>query len=179
MELVSLYEYEKRTGIKRQKTHYNVKIGRLKTYKGKINVDEANELFGLIDKIESNQESFHSNKSNKNEEEFNYYKERAIHEKLKIQLTQLELGRKSGQLVEIELVDQELSKLVTAVRQRLLALPTKLTPQLVNQKSPGFIKELITEAIYEALSEFQHYNPESGKILSEKLTCSQGESDNY
>lgn len=43
--------------------------------------------------------------------------------------------------------------LIAACRAKLLAIPTRLAPQIANLKKPTVVKEKLTEAIHEALAE--------------------------
>ena len=86
-------------------------IGRL--IKGKLNVEMCDAEL--------------DNKSaNKNAP--NYWSERALHEKAKRELAELDLKLKHDQLVEVDQVGDHLDKIFYAVRQRLLATPSKIAP---------------------------------------------------
>jgi phage terminase Nu1 subunit (DNA packaging protein) len=60
---------------------------------------------------------------------------------------------RSGQYVNLELASKEWGRQVTIVRTRLLAIPSKLAPHLVNIKAPWIVVEKLKEALYEAMSE--------------------------
>ena len=52
----------------------------------------------------------------------------ALHEKAKRELAELDLKLKNDQLVEVDQVGDHLDKIFSAVRQRLLATPSKIAP---------------------------------------------------
>ena len=90
-----------------------IKEGRLHLIKGKLNVEMCDAEL--------------DNKSaNKNAP--NYWSERALHEKAKRELAELDLKLKHDQLVEVDQVGDHLDKIFYAVRQRLLATPSKIAP---------------------------------------------------
>jgi len=88
-----------------------VKEGRLHLIKGKLNVKM---LDAELD-----------NKSN-DEKAPNYWIEKALHEKAKRELAELDLKLKQDQLVELDQVGLHLDLIFSAVRQRLLATPSKI-----------------------------------------------------
>ena len=79
------------------------------------------------------------------------------------QIVELQLAKLRGDLVEVgEVCDQVESEYVS-VRQRLLAIPTKLANQLVPLDTPAEIQNLLMEACTEALEDltFEGTNPET------------------
>jgi hypothetical protein len=77
------------------------------------------------------------NKSN-NGKAPNYWSERALHEKTKRELAELDLKLKNVQLVEVDQVGDHLDKIFSAVRQRLLATPSKIAP-LVHAEDNSYL----------------------------------------
>ena len=90
-----------------------IKEGRLHLIKGKLNVAMSDAEL--------------DNKSN-NDKAPNYWSEKALHEKAKRELAELDLKLKQDQLVEVDQVGDHLDKIFSAVRQRLLATPSKIPP---------------------------------------------------
>ena len=90
-----------------------IKEGRLHLIKGKLNVKMCDAEL--------------DNKSN-DDKAPNYWSERALHEKAKRELAELDLKLKRDQLVEVDQVGDHLDKIFSAVRQRLLATPSKIAP---------------------------------------------------
>ena len=66
---------------------------------------------------------------------------------------ELELAQTRGELISVKLVKKEWEKLISASRARLLVIPTKLAPLVFAAKSIPEVKEVIQDAIYEALTE--------------------------
>ena len=66
-----------------------------------------------------------NNKSN-NDKAPNYWREKALHEKGKRELAELDL--KHDQLIEVDQVGHHTDRIFYAVRQRLLATPSKIAP---------------------------------------------------
>ena len=90
-----------------------IKEGRLHLIKGKLNVAMSDAEL--------------ENKSN-DDKAPNYWREKALHEKAKRELAELDLKLKQDQLVEADQVGEHLDKIFSAVRQRLLATPSKTAP---------------------------------------------------
>jgi len=80
----------------------------------------------------------------------------------KADIAEMESRKLAKELVEVDLVVAEFSKLVFAVRQRLLGLGSRLAPQL-SKKPPAFIKRKLDAAIDEVFNEFGKYNAETGE----------------
>lgn len=68
-------------------------------------------------------------------------------------LTELEVAKKRGQLVEIEAVATVVGEQFAAVRARLLSLPTKLAPLLAASTDLNEVQVLLQQGVNEALSE--------------------------
>ena len=90
-----------------------VKEGRLHLIKGKLNVEMSDAEL--------------DNKSN-NDKAPNYWSEKALHEKAKRELAELDLKLKSNQVVEVDQIGDHLDKIFSAVRQKLLGMPSKIAP---------------------------------------------------
>ena len=76
------------------------------------------------------------NKSN-DDKAPNYWREKALHEKEKRTLAELDLKLKQDQLVEVDQVSAHLDKIFSAVRQGLLATPSKTAPLVHVEESVG------------------------------------------
>jgi len=99
-----------------------IKEGRLHLIKGKLNVAMSDAEL--------------ENKSN-DDKAPNYWREKALHEKAKRELAKLDLKLKQDQLVEVDQVGEHLDKIFSAVRQRLLATPSKIAPLVHAEESVG------------------------------------------
>ena len=66
---------------------------------------------------------------------------------------EISLARLKGELVPIEVVEEVVTKAITNSRARLLAIPTKVAPQLTAISRASVIKQILESNIYEALDE--------------------------
>jgi len=121
-----------------------VKEGRLHLIKGKLNVEMSDAEL--------------DNKSN-DDKAPNYWVEKALHEKAKRELAELDLKLKQDQLVEVDQVGDHLDKIFSAVRQRLLATPSKIAPLVHAEESVGGACIVLESAVFEVLSELSEYVP--------------------
>ena len=103
-----------------------VKEGRLHLIKGKLNVEMSDAEL--------------DNKSN-NDKAPNYWSEKALHEKAKRELAELDLKLKQDQLVEVDQVGLHLDLIFSTVRQRLLATPSKIAPLVHAEESVKIRRE--------------------------------------
>ena len=99
-----------------------IKEGRLHLIKGKLNVEMSDAEL--------------DNKSNDGKAP-NYWRVKALHEKAKRELAELDLKLKNDQLGEVDQVGDHLDKIFSAVQQRLLATPSKIAPLVHAEESVG------------------------------------------
>ena len=121
-----------------------IKEGRLHLIKGKLNVEMSD---AELDK-----------KSN-DDKAPNYWVEKALHEKAKRELAELDSKLKQDQLVEVDQVGDHLDKIFSAVRQRQLATPSKIAPLVHAEESVGGARIVLELAVFEVLSELSEYVP--------------------
>ena len=131
------------------------KEGRLHLIKGKLNVEMSDAEL--------------DNKSN-DDKAPNYWREKALHEKAKRELAELDLKLKSDQLVEVDQVGEHLDKIFSAVRQRLLATPSKIAPLVHAEESVGGARIVLESAVFEVLSELSEYVPVEQKTAKVNRT---------
>ena len=118
--------------------------GRLKRYEGG-KVDEAE-----VKEFGKNQ----AKRNNKDDGDVpDYYVERARHEQYKANLAQLDLKKKSGELIPVDEVVSDWGKMITACKTKLLALPSKVSPILQNCEDVREMEQAIKSVILEALDE--------------------------
>ncbi|MCZ8520140.1 MULTISPECIES: hypothetical protein [Paenibacillus] len=91
--------------------------------------------------------------------EADYFHERALHERAKREKAELELAVKRGDLHRSEDVEFVMNDMVAAFRSRILALPSKLSPQLIGKMDLAVIQSLLTQEVHEALTELSDYDP--------------------
>ena len=132
-----------------------IKEGRLHLIKGKLNVEMSDAEL--------------DNKSN-DDKAPNYWREKALHEKAKRELAELDLKLKNDQLVEVDQVGEHLDKIFSAVRQRLLATPSKIAPLVHAEESVGGARIVLESAVFEVLSELSEYVPVEQKTAKVNRT---------
>lgn len=93
------------------------------------------------------------------EGEVDYLNERALHEKAKREKAELELAVIKNELHRADDIRDIMSDMLVAFRSKILAMPSKLAPQLVGHTEIAVIMEAITKEAHEALSELSEYNP--------------------
>ena len=81
--------------------------------------------------------------------------------KLNVEMSdaELDLKLKQDQLVEVDQVGDHLDKIFSAVRQRLLATPSKIAPLVHAEESVGGARIVLESAVFEVLSELSEYVP--------------------
>jgi phage terminase Nu1 subunit (DNA packaging protein) len=110
--------------------------------------------------IESIQKYIHTLQSNNaGDAEVDYFKERALHERAKREKSELQLGVMKGEMHTSNDIKLVMNDMIMAFRSRILALPTKLTPQLVDKTDMPVILDLLTREVSEALMELSEYDP--------------------
>ena len=132
-----------------------IKEGRLHLIKGKLNVEMSDAEL--------------DNKSN-DDKAPNYWREKALHEKAKRELAELDLKLKQDQLVEVDQVGDHLDKIFSAVRQRLLATPSKIAPLVHAEESVGGARIVLESAVFEVLDEISEYIPVEQKTAKVNRT---------
>ena len=92
-------------------------------------------------------------------EDANFFREKALHEKVKRQIAELKLEREQGRLYDASTVEAVMIEQLVGLRTHLLALGNKLSPMLEG-KSKGEIADIINREIEEKLKELSSYKPE-------------------
>ena len=154
-EYLSQIKYAEHRNVTKGYIGRLVKEGRLHLIKGKLNV--------LMSDAELD------NKSN-DDKAPNYWREKALHEKAKRELAELDLKLKQDQLVEVDQVGNHLDKIFSAVRQRLLATPSKIAPLVHAEESVGGARIVLESAVFEVLSELSEYVPVEQKTAKVNRT---------
>ena len=132
-----------------------IKEGRLHLIKGKLNVAMSDAEL--------------DNKSNDDKAPI-YWREKALHEKAKRELAELDLKLKQDQLVEVDQVGDHLDKIFSAVRQRLLATPSKIAPLVHAEESVGGARIVLESGVFEVLDELSEYIPVEQKTTKVNRT---------
>lgn len=88
-----------------------------------------------------------------------YIDEKTQHESIKRQKAELELAKMRGDLHTSEDVETVMKDMLTAFRQKILSIPTKLAPQLIEISDQNTVKVRLTQELHDALAELSDYNP--------------------
>jgi phage terminase Nu1 subunit (DNA packaging protein) len=78
--------------------------------------------------------------------------------KLELQIAEME-----GRLIPAEDVEQRWSKLAFACRAKLLSIPTRLAPEIVNCKNLAQAQAMLTDLVHEALTELSQGKNSGGE----------------
>jgi phage terminase Nu1 subunit (DNA packaging protein) len=89
-------------------------------------------------------------------------------------IEQLRLKRIHGKLHRTEDVEFCLTQMITACRQRLLALPSRLCHSLQAKTNPAEIAEILRVEIYAALNELSEYDPAKFEAATEEYLARTG-----
>jgi len=92
--------------------------------------------------------------------------------KLNVEMSdaELDLKLKQDQLVEVDQVGDHLDKIFSAVRQRLLATPSKIAPLVHAEESVGGARIVLESAVFEVLDELSEYVPVEQKTAKVNRT---------
>ncbi len=94
-----------------------------------------------------------------NEEDTDYMAEKAKHERVKRELSELKLAKEEANVYDAKTVELVMVEMLSNLRTQLLGLPSKLAP-IVEQKSKEEIYQRLTEEIEAKLLELSDYSPE-------------------
>jgi len=89
---------------------------------------------------------------------------------VKMSDAELDLKLKQDQLVEVDQVGLHLDLIFSAVRQRLLATPSKIAPLVHAEESVGGARIVLESAVFEVLSELSEYVPVEQKTAKVNRT---------
>jgi phage terminase Nu1 subunit (DNA packaging protein) len=92
------------------------------------------------------------------EDELDLKTEQALHERVKRHMSELKYALMKGQVHRSEDVEAVMTNMLTNFKTKLINLPSKLTPLLVDRKDKGFILDLLTNEFHEVLNELSQYN---------------------
>lgn len=85
-------------------------------------------------------------------------KERALHERVKRELAEIELAKRRNEVHEARDVELVMTDMLVNLRSQLLAVPAKMAPLLVG-KTKDEINQQLTDEIQTRLTELSDYQP--------------------
>ena len=109
----------------------------------------------------------------KNADGLDYWDEKAKHEKVKRETSELKLKKLDGSVYDAKTVELAMTEQLVTLRTKLLGLPVKLTPQLEGKKK-NEIYDLMTSEIEDILNELSEYDP---KMFKEEVEDNGGDDD--
>ena len=121
---------------------------------GKVFTRDLNGKFDVVQCVES----YYREKFIKDDDESNYDKERALHEKAKREKTELQLLKMRNRLHWAEDVEMVMTEMLVRFRNRILGVPTAIAPKLYRKSVPK-IAEILKTELHSALSELSEYDP--------------------
>lgn len=93
--------------------------------------------------------------------ELDYDKEKALHERVKREQDELKLAAMKGSMHKSEDVERVMTDMLSNFRSKLLALPSKVAPILLARNDIGEIQNILQKEVLEALHELSSYDPAS------------------
>lgn len=91
--------------------------------------------------------------------ELDFNEEKALHERVKRHISELKYQTMKGELHKAEDVQKVMTDMLTAFKTRILNIPAKASPLLANRSEVGYIKDVLTKEVLEALNELKEYDP--------------------
>lgn len=86
-------------------------------------------------------------------------REKALHEAVKREKSELELAKMKGEIHEAKDVERVMTDMLMNFKGKILALPSKMAPVLVARSDVVVIQELLEKDVLLALNELSAYNP--------------------
>ena len=93
------------------------------------------------------------------DEAIDFMAEKALHEKAKRELAELELQKRRNEVHDAADVELVMTDMLTNLRSQLLGLPAKMAQQLAN-RDKDFIDQTLADEIHARLTELSDYSPE-------------------
>ena len=141
-KLIRQSEFAREMGISRQRVNTLIKRGIIQVRKdGKINFESAKKI------LEDNRATSPKMKN------ISYSDARAQYEILRIEKEKIELRKIKHEIIDIDKAIEINAKIIGIVKNRLLALSSKIVPIIVGETSMKKIKSIIDNEIIQALNE--------------------------
>lgn len=103
--------------------------------------------------------AYYDYKYSNGNEAIDFMAEKALHEKAKRQLAELELRKRNNEVHEAADVEMVMTDMLTNLRSQLLGLPAKMAPQLAN-RDKDYIDNVLADEIHTRLGELSAYSPD-------------------
>lgn len=89
-----------------------------------------------------------------------YWTEKTLHEKAKREIAELELAKMKGTMHKAEDVEEVMTDMLSRLKSKLIAIPSKMAPLLGEERDINKIQNLLDEEVFMALEELSDYTPE-------------------
>lgn len=109
--------------------------------------------------VESLKNYYKSRSDNSGEEDVELSKERALHERVKRELAEIELAKRKNEVHETADVELVMTDMLANLRSQLLSIPAKMAP-LLTGKTQDEINTALADEIQTRLTELSDYRPE-------------------
>lgn len=160
-KLVAIREFARQKKVSESTMRKHIDMGRIpvvKTPKGnKIKLPDAEIAWSGLHRSNSHTGTFGKLEDDKDQGTDSIdmsqrlSKAKTVKEEYNAKLAQVKFEEQKGILIKRELVEFALFELARGVRDELLAVPSKVSPQAVSMTEIQEIDNLVTEAIHEAL----------------------------
>ena len=88
-----------------------------------------------------------------------YWEEKALHERAKRETAELKLAKLRNQLHDAADVEMIMTNMLVTFRNRILAIPQKVSPKVIGVNNLAEISEIINTELLETLTELSEYDP--------------------
>lgn len=92
--------------------------------------------------------------------DIDYEDERALHERIKREIAEINLAKIKGEVHESKDVEAVMNNMLANFRARMIGVPAKVAPMLIARDNIAVIQSYIEKEILEALEELSEYDPE-------------------
>lgn len=121
--------------------------------KGRYDLEKSVKNYIVHLKINKNIEGMKDNSK------LDYEEEKAIHEKIKREKSEIELKVMRGEVHMSEDIELVMTNMLANFRSKVLAMPSKLAQSVVSQNDVKFIRDRIKVECIEVLEELKDYDP--------------------
>ena len=155
---LSLRAYARHRGMSEGAVRVAIKTGRItKNDDGKIDPVVADEQWAINSDPARSKPIAQDERGEQDQTSLSaqarYQQSRAVHEGYNARMAKLEFEKASGKLISLEQADADLMEAAIITRDRMMAIPMHLAPQLVGKTDLMEIRALLNEAVVNALNE--------------------------
>ncbi|KMT22996.1 hypothetical protein [Clostridium cylindrosporum] len=116
-------------------------------------------------------------KESKSDADLDYDREKAMHERVKREMAELNLAEMKGQIHYADDVENVMNDMLSNFRSKVLSMASKLAPILIARSDVNQIQDMINKESYEVLEELSNYDPRL--FYSEKYIDLEDEGEDF